>query len=74
MFPLSKCTVIMNQFVTSPQQSYALFYFRDMEINHVTCGVDDDGIVVYHEQFPNQLAVIYGSRCGYIYTAKTLAR
>lgn len=52
----------------TPNRAYALFYLRDMEINHVTCGVDENGIVVYHEQFPNQLAVIYGNRCGYIYT------
>ena len=51
----------------TPNRVYALFYLRDMEINHVTCSVDDDGIVVYHEQFPNQLSVIYGNRCGYIY-------
>lgn len=52
----------------TPNRAYALFYLRDMEINHVTCSVDDNGVVVYHEQFPNQLAVIYGNRCGYIYT------
>jgi hypothetical protein len=51
----------------TPNRAYALFYLRDMEINHVTCSVDDNGVVVYHEQFPNQLAAIYGNRCGYIY-------
>ena len=39
----------------TPIRAYALFYLRDMEINHVTCGVNKDGVVVYHEQFPNQL-------------------
>ncbi|MGI5899787.1 MAG: hypothetical protein ACOX8S_07705 [Christensenellales bacterium] len=52
----------------TPNKSYSLFYLRDMEINHVTCGIDESGIVVYHEQFPNQLAKIYNMRSGYIYS------
>lgn len=52
----------------TPNKEYALFYLRDMEINHVTCGVDQNGIPVYHEQFPGQLAKIYGERSGYIYS------
>lgn len=52
----------------TPNREYALFYLRDMEINHVTCGVDAGGTVVYHEQFPKQLAEIYGNRSGYLYS------
>ena len=44
------------------------FYIRDMNINHVTCGIDEDGIPVYYEQFPQQLKILYGGRSGYIYT------
>ncbi|MDR0287310.1 MAG: hypothetical protein LBI03_06380 [Clostridiales bacterium] len=36
-------------------RAYAFFYLRDMDINYVTCGVHDNGIVIYEEQFPNQL-------------------
>ena len=50
-------------------RAYALFYIRDMNINHVTCGIDDNGIPVYYEQFPQQLKILYGGRSGYIYTA-----
>ncbi|MDR0905708.1 MAG: hypothetical protein LBN00_06000 [Oscillospiraceae bacterium] len=51
----------------TPNRTYALFYLRDMDVNHVTCGVSDDGIVVYHEQFPNQLEMLYKGRNGAIY-------
>jgi len=51
----------------TPIRAYALFYLRDMEINHVTCGVNKDGIVVYHEQFLNQLQTLYQGRSGYLY-------
>lgn len=53
-------------------REYALFYIRDMDINHVTCGVGDDGIVRYHEQFPNQLAILYDNMGGYIYKCNEL--
>lgn len=52
----------------TPDRTYALFYLRDMKINHVTCGLDGSGVVAYHEQFPSQLAKIYGGRSGYIYS------
>ena len=51
----------------TPIRAYALFYLRDMEINHVTCGVNKDGIVLYHEQFSNQLQTLYQGRSGYLY-------
>jgi len=38
-----------------------------MEINHVTCGVNQNGITIYHEQFPNQLEILYRNRSGYLY-------
>ena len=54
----------------TPVRAYALFYLRDMDINHVTCGVSDKGTVVYYEQFPNQVKTIYQGRNGYIYACK----
>ena len=54
-------------FVTS-NRAYALFYLRDMDINYVTCGVSGEGIVLYEEQFLNQLETIYQGRSGYLYT------
>ena len=54
----------------TPVRAYALFYLRDMEINHVTCGVSDSGITIYHEQFPDQLTKIYRGRSGYLYVCK----
>lgn len=54
----------------TPIRAYALFYLRDLEINHVTCGLSANGIVVYHEQFPDQLRTIYQGRNGFIYTCK----
>ena len=51
----------------TPVREYALFYLRDMVVNHVTCGVSKDGIVIYDEQFPNQLEKIYRGRSGYLY-------
>ncbi|MDD2361842.1 MAG: hypothetical protein PHV32_10920 [Eubacteriales bacterium] len=54
----------------APSRVYALFYLRDMEINHVTCGVGKDGIPVYHEQFPSQLSKIYSGRSGYLYSCE----
>jgi len=49
-------------------RAYALFYIRDLEVNHVTCGVAEDGAVVYDEQFPGQLRTHYAGRCGWLYT------
>jgi len=51
----------------TPIRAYALFYLRDMDINHVTCGVNKDGVIVYHEQFSNQLQTLYQDRSGYLY-------
>lgn len=48
-------------------RAYALFYLRDMEINHVTCGMPRDGVVTYYEEFPRQLEKIYGGRSGWLY-------
>ncbi len=69
LFPLSKMhSGQQSVCYFTPNREYALFYLRDMEVNHVTCGVDANGIPVYHEQFPEQLAKIYGKRSGYIYS------
>ena len=54
----------------TPFRAYALFYLRDMDINHVTCSVSANGIVTYHEEFQNQLQTIYGGRAGYLYTCE----
>ena len=51
----------------TPVRAYALFYLRDMNINHVTCAICEDGVIVYHEQFPSQLETIYKGRSGYLY-------
>jgi len=39
-----------------------------MAIDHVTCGVSSSGVVIYDEQFPNQLEKMYKGRNGYLYT------
>ena len=54
----------------TPVRAYALFYLRDMEINHVTCGISESGVIVYNEQFPDQLKTIYQGRSGYLYTCE----
>lgn len=51
----------------TPNRTYALFYIIDKNINWVTCGVKEDGIVHYDEHFPNQLEKLYGGKCGYLY-------
>jgi len=50
-------------------RAYALFYIRDMEVNWVTCGVRD-GVVVYDEQFPDQLRTLYAGRGGWLYACE----
>ena len=50
-------------------RAYALFYIRDLEVNWVTCGVRD-GVVVYDEQFPGQLRVLYEGRAGWLYACE----
>ena len=50
-------------------RAYALFYIRDMEINWVTCGVRG-GVVVYDEQFPDQLRTLYAGRGGWLYACE----
>lgn len=54
----------------TPYRSYAIFYLRDLEINHVTCGVSKQGTTIYYEQFPRQLEVIYQHRSGYLYSCQ----
>jgi len=51
-------------------RAYALFYIRDLEVNHVTCGVARDGVVEYDEQFPGQLRALYAGRGGWIYACE----
>ena len=51
----------------TPNRAYALFYIMDKNINWVTCGVKEDGVVHYDEQFPNQLEKLYGGKSGFIY-------
>lgn len=50
---------------------YALFYIWDAQHNHtnykyVTCGIKN-GVVIYEEQFPNQLSRFYQGVRGYLY-------
>jgi len=73
ILPLSKlhgCSEMAAYF--TPLKAYALFYLRDMEVNHVTCGVNKNGVVVYHEQFPNQLETLYYGRSGYLYMCENI--
>ena len=46
---------------------YSLFYIRDREIDFVTCGVREGGVVFYDEKFPNQLEVLYKGMSGWVY-------
>ena len=55
-------------------RAYALFYIWDPTHNqrqnkYVTAGIKD-GIVCYHEQFPNQLKTFYDGVSGYLYSCK----
>ncbi|MCL2301006.1 MAG: hypothetical protein FWC27_12765 [Firmicutes bacterium] len=50
-------------------RAYALFYIRDLEVNHVTCGVRN-GVVLYDEQFPGQLRALYAGRGGWLYACE----
>lgn len=49
---------------------YGLFYIRDREIDFVTCGVDEQGIVHYDEKFKDQLKILYQGKSGYIYATE----
>jgi len=51
----------------TPNRAYALFYIRDLEINHVTCCVTTEGYIRYYEQFPDQLKKLYQGINGYLY-------
>jgi len=50
---------------------YSLFYIRDREINFVTCGVRESGIVHYDEKFPDQLKTLYSGMSGWVYVVET---
>lgn len=58
----------------TPVRAYALFYLRDKETDHVTCGISNEGIVTYEEQFPNQLKTIYQNRSGCLYICENNGR
>lgn len=51
----------------TPNRAYALFYIRDLEIDHVTCGVTAEEFIRYDEQFPDQLKKLYQGVSGYLY-------
>ena len=53
--------------------SYSLFYIRDREIDFVTCGVREGGIVHYDEKFPHQLETLYEGLSGYVYEVEAEA-
>lgn len=46
---------------------YSLFYIRDREIDFVTCGVWEGGIVHYDEKFRDQLKILYQGMSGWVY-------
>lgn len=52
---------------------YSLFYIRDRELDFVTCGVGQDGIVRYDEKIPGQLKLLYRGRAGYVYEVEASA-
>lgn len=52
---------------------YSLFYIRDREIDFVTCGVREGGIVHYDEKFHDQLEVLYKEMSGWVYEVETEA-
>ena len=54
----------------TPCRAYALFYIRDLAVNHVTCWVEKDGVAGYDEQFPGQLRALYAGREGWIYACE----
>ena len=54
----------------TPFRAYALFYIRDLQVNHVTCGMTKEGVVIYDEQFPGQLRALYAGREGWLYTCE----
>lgn len=50
---------------------YALVCCRGRENNFVTMGIREDGKQHYFERFPEQLKVLYGKKCGYLYVLNT---
>lgn len=54
----------------TPNRAYALFYIIDKEINWVTCGVKEDGIVHYDERFKNQAQKLYAGKSAIFISAK----
>jgi len=53
----------------TPSRAYALFYIMDKDVGWVTCGVKENGVVRYEEQFPNQMEILYRNARGSLYTA-----
>ena len=51
-------------------KKYAPVYLRDKKIDHTSCDVSENGILVFHEWFPGLLEKVYKGRSGYIYTCK----
>ncbi|MCL2199357.1 MAG: hypothetical protein FWB80_10570 [Defluviitaleaceae bacterium] len=54
----------------TPVRLYALSYLRDMDVNHVTIGADDNNMPECLEFFPDQLRIMYQGRSGYLYTCE----
>jgi len=54
----------------TPLRAYALFYLRDMEVNHVSAGMVSDSKIISHEFFQDQLRILYQGRSGYIYACE----
>ena len=51
-------------------KNYALVYLRDKEINHTSCDVTENEMLVFQEWFPGLLEKVYKGRSGYIYSCK----
>ena len=52
-------------------RAYSLFYLRDRDVDFVTCGVGDDGVIHYDEKIPHQLEILYQGKSGYVYEVET---
>ena len=51
---------------------YALVCCRSRDENFVTMGLREDEKQHYFERFPDQLKILYGGKCGYLYIVEDL--
>lgn len=70
LIPFSKShnTIKKSVVYLTPNNSYALFYIWSRPYKWVTFDIDDQGVVVFKENFENHLYEFYANVSGYIYT------